>query len=68
MSDAPPPSKIFAAGWVHFCEHPGCTEWGAFGHGHPAGTIHWYCKEHDPDHGLGAAGKGWRAPSTIGKP
>jgi len=65
MSDAPPPSKIFAPGWVHYCEHPGCTEWGAFGSPGPRGETVWHCKEHDPNHGIGSAGKGWRVPSAI---
>lgn len=32
----------------HWCEHPGCKEWGGFGFARPEGTR-WYCAEHRPD-------------------
>ncbi|MGF6230533.1 hypothetical protein QFZ27_004488 [Inquilinus ginsengisoli] len=62
MSDAPPPSKIFAPGWVHYCERAGCTAWGAFGSPGPRGETVWHCKEHDPNGGRGSEGRPGIAP------
>lgn len=65
MSDIPAPSKFAEAGWVHFCEHPGCTEWGPYGHGPSNGTIHWYCREHDQAGGRGSEGRGRTAMARV---
>ena len=41
-------------GTPHYCEHPGCTEWGSFGYGSPGiewlfKPAKWYCAGHRPD-------------------
>ena len=45
----------------HYCEHPGCQAWGAFGFEQDKTTTKWFCREHQPDtyrglpkHGAGA--------------
>jgi len=38
MNDAPPPTKIFSAGWEQYCAHPSCQGWDAFGSPGPAAT------------------------------
>jgi len=38
--------------FVHGCEHPGCTEWGAFGFGVcllKDVPGHWFCRAHRAD-------------------
>lgn len=33
----------------HWCEHPGCNEWGGFGHYRLKGEpTRWWCWEHYP--------------------
>lgn len=35
----------------HYCEHPGCKEWGGFGFSRPPkAPARWYCWEHRPAH------------------
>jgi hypothetical protein len=32
---------------AHWCEHPGCKEWGGFGFNRgKSGVSHWFCGEH----------------------
>lgn len=33
----------------HYCEHPGCADWGAFGYARGKGKSHWFCREHRDD-------------------
>lgn len=34
----------------HWCEHPGCSEWGGWGFSAgKAAPINWYCFEHFPN-------------------
>jgi hypothetical protein len=35
--------------YVHYCEHPGCTKWGAFGFAHGKTEPNWFCFEHRLD-------------------
>ena len=32
----------------HFCEHPSCNRWGAFGY-ERRGKTEWFCLEHKPE-------------------
>ena len=33
--------------WEHYCEHPGCKRWGAYGYQVGRQTpAHWFCLEH----------------------
>lgn len=39
-----------AAGpYVHYCEHPGCKAWGAFGFASGPSAPNWFCSEHKPE-------------------
>lgn len=55
MSDIPTPPKSDIH-WLHYCEHPGCVAWGAFGSPGPRGETAWHCQEHDPNGGRGSEG------------
>jgi hypothetical protein len=33
----------------HYCEHPGCREWGGWGFARGRGKPPWYCYEHRED-------------------
>ena len=46
--------------FVHLCDHPGCSEWGSFGHGVWTAQEKWYCRKHDPVGGQGTPG--WKMP------
>ena len=46
-TDAPRPTP--AGIWEHPCEHPGCSEWGAFGYQVGKQAARWYCREHRED-------------------
>lgn len=55
MSDEPQrpgeaePQRHAPAGlWEHWCEHPGCGAWGAWGLARGKRTA-WYCSEHRPE-------------------
>ena len=39
---APLPTGIFA----HYCEHPGCAEWGGWGYSRAKQDTRWFCFEH----------------------
>jgi hypothetical protein len=40
------PSILFE----HYCQHPGCKEWGAFGFARGGkGESKWFCREHRDD-------------------
>ena len=54
MTDDPlrgPDAAVVPPGiYEHWCEHPGCPEWGAYGY--QAGKSqqpHFYCREHRDD-------------------
>jgi len=32
--------------YQHYCEHPGCTEWGSWGYSRTKLETRWYCREH----------------------
>jgi hypothetical protein len=32
--------------YEHWCEHDGCTEWGAWGYSRTKLETRWYCYEH----------------------
>lgn len=63
MSDDRPADEVpglTPAGVVnHWCEHPGCSNWGAFGYARVrSAPVAWYCFDHR-DHGeklLGRSG------------
>lgn len=69
MSDAAIPPKPADVHWTHYCEQPGCTAWGSFGHEIGARTV-WFCKEHDPCGGKGGEGRGATTSpgSDVGPP
>ncbi|WP_164474904.1 MULTISPECIES: hypothetical protein [unclassified Ensifer] len=47
MSDEVGATKRTESGLVeHLCEHPGCTNWGAFGYAYGQAAPNWYCFEH----------------------
>ena len=33
----------------HYCEHPGCKEWGSFGFARGKGEPKWFCRGHKTD-------------------
>jgi hypothetical protein len=33
----------------HYCEHPGCKEWGSFGFARGRGEPKWFCRGHKGD-------------------
>lgn len=35
--------------YEHYCQHPGCTKWGAFGYARGKGEYDWFCWEHRPE-------------------
>ena len=42
----PPSSETTPAGlFEHWCEHPGCKEWGGWGFARGKATV-WFCYEH----------------------
>jgi hypothetical protein len=38
------------------CTHPGCEEWGSFGHNVGTQDEVYFCRKHDPLGGLGERG------------
>ena len=34
---------------VHYCEHPGCKEWGGWGYSRTKQDTRWFCFEHRAD-------------------
>lgn len=36
------PAGIFE----HWCEHPGCKEWGSWGYSRTKHETRWFCREH----------------------
>ena len=55
--------NLASPGWVHYCEYPGCDQWGEFGHTKGSG-IEWFCKKHDPYDGIGSQSPKWRAAQS----
>jgi hypothetical protein len=54
MSDDPIPApaekpKAPAGLYRHWCQQPGCTEWGSFGFARTRDQTDWYCREHRPE-------------------
>lgn len=53
MSDentgVPAPTPAPAGIHEHWCEHPGCVEWGCFGFATGKGEPRWFCGEHRGD-------------------
>ncbi|WP_084044708.1 hypothetical protein M728_001413 [Ensifer sp. WSM1721] len=45
--------------YVHYCEHPGCKKWGAFGFDSGGAEPNWFCFEHRPE---------WKTGSPSGLP
>jgi hypothetical protein len=43
------PPSTHSGIWEHWCEHPGCKQWGAWGYASGRGPSNWYCWEHRPD-------------------
>ncbi|MDK1386533.1 hypothetical protein QN224_14065 [Sinorhizobium sp. 8-89] len=35
--------------FVHYCQEPGCREWGSFGFALGKGKPKWYCLVHRPE-------------------
>jgi hypothetical protein len=33
----------------HWCEHPGCKQWGGFGFERDKSKTDWFCMEHRPE-------------------
>ena len=33
----------------HYCEHPGCKEWGSWGYSRTKLETRWFCREHRDD-------------------
>lgn len=45
-TDTHPPAPIHEE---HYCEHPGCNEWGGLGYSRMRGEpMRWWCTEHYP--------------------
>lgn len=45
---------------AHYCEHPGCDAWGAFGFGRRA--LRWFCFAHQA---VGEAGLALAGPAPV---
>ncbi len=48
----PHPMDAIPHPFVHYCEHPGCKEWGAYGFGCQllkGIRGRWFCREHKGD-------------------
>jgi hypothetical protein len=39
--------------YVHYCQHPGCQKWCAFGFAVGKGEPNWFCFEHRPEWNIG---------------
>ncbi|PZM08850.1 hypothetical protein [Rhizobium tubonense] len=45
---------------THFCEHPGCENWGGFGYDVEMGETQWFCGGHKwDDYRLGKSRRTW---------
>jgi hypothetical protein len=45
---------------LHFCEHPGCANWGGFGYDVEMSQTQWFCGEHRwDDYWLGKSRLTW---------
>lgn len=53
MSDEPnrdeQPVATPAGIWEHYCERPGCKEWGGFGFSLAGRPARWFCWDHKAD-------------------
>lgn len=46
----PEPTKTPTGIFEHYCEHPGCKEWGSFGYSRSKHIpSRWFCWEHRED-------------------